>query len=298
LHSESPYLRFIAFSALGGTQSGKMQFSSGKGIMTKRIALCWAGLLFAGPLMAATITTQLIDGRKVELVAVKNPAALATVVFENGSRATVDKWDKVIDGIASQASVFAYNRPGYGDSTATDTPRDGLTIVEELRRNLQHEDLRPPYILVGHSLGGLYMQLFAKRHPDEVAGIVLVDALYPRVIKKSEDFPLLTRAGEWLFFSSTVRKEIGSIYQTGEQVLVQGNIDDKPMIRLVNQPKGATAVPVDFGVVNSDPQTIAAVRAMYPQAKTIVVDSDHQMQTASPQVIIDAIQQLLAILRR
>lgn len=107
--------------------------------MTKRIALCWAGLLFAGPLMAATITTQLIDGRKVELVAVKNPAALATVVFENGSRATVDKWDKVIDGIASQASVFAYNRPGYGDSTATDTPRDGLTIVEELRRNLQHE---------------------------------------------------------------------------------------------------------------------------------------------------------------
>jgi pimeloyl-ACP methyl ester carboxylesterase len=268
------------------------------GIMTKHIALCWVGLLFAGSLMAAPVTTQLIDGRKVELVSVKNPAASATVVFENGSRATVDKWDKVIDGIAPQASVFAYNRPGYGDSATTDTPRDGLTIVEELRRNLQHEGLVPPYILVGHSMGGLYMQLFAKRHPDEVAGIVLVDALYPRVIKKPEDFPLMTRAGEWLFFSSIIRKEIAGIYETGEQVLAQGNIDGKPMIRLVNQPKGATAVPVDFGVVNSAPQTIAFVRAMYPQAKTILVDSDHQMQTASPQVIIDAIQQLLAMLRK
>jgi pimeloyl-ACP methyl ester carboxylesterase len=268
------------------------------GIMTKRIVMCLAGLLLTSPVLAATVTTQLIDGRKVELVTVKNPAATATVVFENGSRATVDKWDKVIDGIAPQASVFAYNRPGYGNSATTDTPRDGLTIVEELRRNLQHEGLAPPYILVGHSLGGLYMQLFAKRHPDEVAGIVLVDALYPRVIKKPEDFPLMTRAGKWLFFSSMVRKEIGSIYETGEQVLVQGNIDDKPMIRLINQPQGATAVPVDFGVVNSDPQTITFVRAMYPQAKTIVVDSDHQMQTSSPQVIIDAIQQLLAMLRK
>jgi hypothetical protein len=95
-----------------------------------------------------------------------------------------------------------------------------------------------------------------------------------------------------------VRKEIGSIYETGEQVLAQGDIDNKPMIRLVNQPKGATAVPVDFGVVNSDPQTIAFVRAMYPQAKTVIVDSDHQMQTASPEVIVQAINDLIAAQRK
>jgi hypothetical protein len=108
----------------------------------------------------------------------------------------------------------------------------------------------------------------------------------------------LTRAGAWLFFSGAVRKEIGSIYETGEQVLAQGDIDNKPMIRLVNQPKGATAVPVDFGVVNSDPQTIAFVRAMYPQAKTVIVDSDHQMQTASPEVIVQAINDLIAAQRK
>lgn len=263
-----------------------------------RNAVFVLSLMAAAPAMAALAVTTLIDGHKVECVALKNPSAPVTVVFENGSRATVDKWGKVIEGVAPQASVFAYNRPGYGNSDDTAAPRDGLTIVEELRRNLQHQGMKPPYILVGHSLGGLYMQLFAKRHPDEVAGIVLVDAVYPRVIKKQDDFPLLTRAGAWLFFSGAVRKEIGSIYETGEQVLAQGDIDNKPMIRLVNQPKGATAVPVDFGVVNSDPQTIAFVRAMYPQAKTVIVDSDHQMQTASPEVIVQAINDLIAAQRK
>jgi alpha-beta hydrolase superfamily lysophospholipase len=96
-----------------------MGFSLGKGIMTKRSAICLEGLILTGPLLAATATTQLIDSRKVQLVVVKNPAASATVVFENGSRATLDKWDKVIDSIAPQASVFAYNRPGYGSSAST-----------------------------------------------------------------------------------------------------------------------------------------------------------------------------------
>jgi pimeloyl-ACP methyl ester carboxylesterase len=275
-----------------------MLFSLRKGIMILRSALLMAGLLLAGPALAALATTRLIDGRMVELVTVKQPAAEVTVVFENGSRATVDKWDKVIDAIGPRASVFAYNRPGYGKSQETEAPRDGLTIVEQLRRNLRSEGLAPPYILVGHSMGGLYVQLFAKRYPDEVGGIVLVDALYPRVIKKHEDFPWLTRIGERLFFSGMVRKEIGSIHETGEQVLAQGDIDDKPMIRLINQPKGATAIPVDLGVVNSDPQTIAFVRGLYPRAKTVVVDSDHQMQSASPEVIVEAIKEMIAAQRK
>ena len=59
---------------------------------------------------------------------------------------------------------------------------------------------RGPAVLVGHSMGGLYMQLFARRYPGELAGVVLVDAVYPGVIRKPEDFPLLTRGAKWLFF--------------------------------------------------------------------------------------------------
>jgi hypothetical protein len=63
--------------------------------------------------------------------------AKAVMIFENGFRATLDKSDKVIDAIAPSASVYAYNRPGYDHSLVVETTRDGMTIVEELRRNLK-----------------------------------------------------------------------------------------------------------------------------------------------------------------
>jgi pimeloyl-ACP methyl ester carboxylesterase len=236
---------------------------------------------------------DVIDGREVESMTIKNPNVKAVVVFENGSRATLDKWDKVVDAIAPNASVFTYNRPGYGNSQATDTPRDGLTIVEELRVKLKYQGLAPPYVLVGHSLGGLYVQLFARRYPNEVSGIVLVDSLYPKVVKKPGDFPLSTRFGKWLFFSSSIGKEIDLIHETGEQVMAAGSIDDKPIIKLINRPKGATAIPVDFGVINTDQQTASFVQGLYPNAKKIIVDSDHQMQTANPREVAAAINEMI-----
>ncbi|MBK6812278.1 MAG: alpha/beta fold hydrolase [Sandaracinaceae bacterium] len=68
-----------------------------------------------------------------------------------------------------------YSRPGYGASDATSAPRDPARIVEDLRALLEARGYAPPYVLVGHSFGGTYMELFAKAHPDEVAALVLVD---------------------------------------------------------------------------------------------------------------------------
>lgn len=143
------------------------------------------------PAASAAVSVDTIAGRQVESLTIKNPDAKVSVVFENGLRATMDGWDKVIDGLAPNTSIFAYNRPGYGNSQSAETPRDGATIVEELRQSLKHKGLAPPYLLVGHSLGGLYMQLFAKRYPQEVSGLVLVDPLLPGIVKKSEGFPFL-----------------------------------------------------------------------------------------------------------
>lgn len=241
--------------------------------------------LFIATQVAAALTDAQIDmiaGHRLETVTIKRPDAKLCVVFENGSRATVDSWTKVIAALPPDVSVFAYNRPGYGNSQQTDTPRDGTTIVEELRRDLQQKGLKPPYVLVGHSLGGLYMQLFARRHPDEVAGLVLVDAVYPRVIKKPENFPLWTRAAKQMFFSRTVNEEINLIHQTGEEVDGLPPIDDKPIVQLINRPTDPTAVAVDFGVVDDDPKTVAYAKALYPTSKKIFVNSDHQMQKQSP----------------
>lgn len=233
-----------------------------------------------------------INGKKIESFTLKKPQAKAVLVFENGSRETLDKWGKVLDVVGKDSSIFAYNRPGYDNSDVSDSTRDGKTIVAELHQLLERKGLTPPYILVGHSLGGLYVQLFAKTYPNEVQGIVLVDSVYPKIIKKPEDFPLMTRIAKKVFASQTVQHEIDHIYDTGEDILALPSIDDKPMVRLFNVPTSPGAVGVDFGVTNDDPKTKALVKKLYPKAKKVIVDSDHAIQVANPEVVIAAIREM------
>ena len=249
----------------------------------------------AAPTLAAppAPVVDTIDGRRIESLTLRHPTSEQVVVFESGSRSTIDKWGTVPEQLALEASVFVYNRPGYGRSEAAATPRDGRTIVEELRGVLRHKGLKPPYVLVGHSLGGLYMQLFARTHPDEVTALVLVDSLYPRMVKKAQDFPLMTRIAGQLAFSRPVWREIEKIDETGEMVLGLSGIDDKPIVRLVNQPTSSTAIAVDFGAFRMDDATRDAVRALYPKAKTVVADSSHQMALTSPEIVTAAIRQVL-----
>ncbi len=98
-----------------------------------------------------------------------------TVVFESGLGSDWSPWKKVATEVSARARTFAYSRPGYGDSAPSSLPRDASHIVESLRALLVSHGLQPPYVLVGHSFGGGYMELFAKAHPDEVLGLVLVE---------------------------------------------------------------------------------------------------------------------------
>lgn len=244
---------------------------------------------------AATCAPRIdtIAARQVESVTLRHASSQEIVVFEGGSRGTIAKWGTVPERLAADASVFVYNRPGYGNSEAAATPRDGLTIVDELRALLRRQGLPPPYVLVGHSLGGLYMQLFARAYPQEVKGLVLIDSLYPRMIRKTQDFPLWSRLAGQLAFSRPVWREIEQIDDTGEMILRLPGIDDKPIVRLVNQPTSSTAIAVDFGAFRMDQATRDAVRALYPNAIRIVADSSHQMPLTSPEIVIDAIRRVL-----
>lgn len=101
------------------------------------------------------------------------------VVFESGLGDGREAWKPLFADVGKFATVFAYDRSGYGDSRATVEDRSAREIVEELRALLKAAHVEPPYVLVGHSIGGLYANLFARMHPDEVAGVVLVDARPP-----------------------------------------------------------------------------------------------------------------------
>jgi len=251
---------------------------------------CAAGTSQAA-LPAATVRE--VDGHRLEILATGPATMTGAIVFENGLRETLDTWRPVLSALAPRAQVFAWNRPGYGRSDPVDGPRDGRTVVEELRRALHAAGCQPPYLLVGHSMGGLYMQEFARAHPAEVGGVVLVDSLYPGVIKRSEDFPLYTRAAKRLFFSDTANREIDAIHATGEQVLALPAHDEIPLTRLINVPRSAGAVAVDFGTVVDDPGLRARVMGLYPRARDVVVDADHRIQEANPELVVKAIDEML-----
>jgi pimeloyl-ACP methyl ester carboxylesterase len=238
-------------------------------------------------------TLQVVDHRQVEILSAGAPAAAGTVVFENGLRETLDTWTPVLKAVALRTHVFAYNRPGYGRSDAVDGAREGAVVVEELRHTLRAAGLQPPYVLVGHSMGGLYMQAYARTHPDEVLGLVLVDSVYPGVIKRTQDFPLYARIAKRLFFSATANREIDGIHPTGDVVFALPAHDEIPMIQLFNVPTSAGAVAVDFGTVDEDPSVRQRVAALYPRARKLIVDSDHRIQEANPEIVAKAIDDVM-----
>jgi pimeloyl-ACP methyl ester carboxylesterase len=103
----------------------------------------------------------------------------STVVLEAGGGASSLVWRRVQDELASFARVCAYDRAGIGWSDPSPRPPTPTNISEDLLRLLERGGLGSPYVLVGHSLGGLYAQAFAFRYSDLVAGLVLVDSPHP-----------------------------------------------------------------------------------------------------------------------
>ena len=101
-----------------------------------------------------------------------------TVVFEAGLGDASETWTHVQSVIAEFAVTFSYDRAGMGQSDAAPIPRTCQDMVDDLKLLLAGARVSPPYILVGHSFGGMIVRLFASQHLDDVAGVMLVDATH------------------------------------------------------------------------------------------------------------------------
>jgi len=99
-----------------------------------------------------------------------------TVVLEPGLGGTSMGWAWVTPAVTTDTRVCVYDRAGRGWSEATDDPQHGANVATDLHTLLQRGHEPGPYVLAGHSFGGLYIRSFAAQYPDEVAGMVLVDS--------------------------------------------------------------------------------------------------------------------------
>jgi pimeloyl-ACP methyl ester carboxylesterase len=103
-----------------------------------------------------------------------------TVVLQPGGGGMSSDMGWIAPRVAADTRVCVYDRPGRGGSEAVSIPEDASQIASDLHTLLRRGDVPGPYVLAGHSFGGLYVLTYAARYPDEVAGMVLVDTTAPR----------------------------------------------------------------------------------------------------------------------
>ena len=152
---------------------------------------------------ALAMSGQLVDVGGHELHISCTGSGGPTVILEAGlgePAAMMAGW--IQPGVASTTQVCVYDRPGRGQSELADPPRDGIAIASDLHTLLGKAGIRAPYVLAGHSSGGVYVQVFAARYPDEVAGVVLLDSQPPDAL---ENLPGYT--GEYSAIRSTFALE-------------------------------------------------------------------------------------------
>jgi len=102
-----------------------------------------------------------------------------TVILEAGSGGDSSAWAAVIHGIEGTTQVCAYDRANTGRSDRVPEPRTYADMTHDLQVLLENAHIGGPYILAGHSMGGMLVRIFADQHPGEVAGVVLVDSAHP-----------------------------------------------------------------------------------------------------------------------
>ncbi len=151
------------------------------------------GLLYlasVSPAFAADLPGQRIDIGGHRLYIDCRGTGEPTVVIDAGMGGFSLEWRHVQEHLERQVRVCTYDRAGYGYSDPGPAPRTSARIAAELHELLHKAEIPGPYLLVGHSFGGYNIRYFASQYPDEVSGLVLVDASHPQ---QFERFPADTQ---------------------------------------------------------------------------------------------------------
>jgi len=111
------------------------------------------------------------------------------VILQAGLGASSSSWAGIAPAVAATTTVCTYDRAGHGWSDEAAAPQDGIALATDLHTLLERAGVVGPYVLVGHSSGGPYVRVFAERYPEQVAGMVLLDAQPADAFTALPDYP-------------------------------------------------------------------------------------------------------------
>jgi len=232
-----------------------------------------------------------------------NASSPATVLLIAGGNFSTEVWNRIKGPLSASSRVCSFDRAGVGRSDPSPRPQSAAEIVDDIYALLRQLREDPPYVLVGHSVGGIYARMFASRFPDRVGALVLVDSAHEEQIwRLAAIAPALVDAeygDAWR--DMTVRKDLGFLGD-GERltwetkvpliVLQQGRaLPERPELGLTN------AVIPQVTALWSSLQKDLASRSPLGELRT-AQRSGHFIQTDEPELVVQAVRDVLGGLVR
>ena len=217
------------------------------------------------------------------------------MVFEAGFVNDLRSFAKVQTEIAKSCTTVSYDRAGLGLSEESSSPRSGEQIAMELHALLQKLGVVPPYVLVGHSAGGIYIRSFAHRYPNEIGGMIFVDAVLPEYLRwlqgnDREHWQELEKIG--MDSGSVVRAQWLGLEPTLKEIEKSGPLPRVPVVVLVSNQSDLPFKPPT--AMSEFLRTQGGFTDQVPGAKMKVIAAGHELPSLAPEEVTAAILGVVA----
>lgn len=219
-----------------------------------------------------------------------------TVVLDYGLGGSIENWRNIFPDVARFTRVVAYDRAGYGKSEPGPEPRSQVQIATDLHTLLHRANITPPYVLVGHSLGGANIRAFAYLFKEEVAGLVFVDPFNVDIFTSQN----ATEREAAMAQQEAALKGAPAGVQAEWKFLKSENQNNFPQVRSFGAPPN---VPMIVLIAGRDrpPHWVKSVLAEYgpwvaeaSEAGMVVTpESRHPIQGDDPALVISAIRRVV-----
>jgi pimeloyl-ACP methyl ester carboxylesterase len=260
----------------------------------------------------AGVTTMIPVGRH-RIEATVFGSGTPTVIIEPAYGGNAAAWHAIAERMAGETAIVTYDRAPYGASSPARDNRSAAEVAVDLDGVLEHLGIMGPLVLVGHSLGGVYGRAFAARHPERVAGMVLVDSshegqwavlppLYSRKTRLSVALAvprLMVSRRDWR--GGADRGSMLREYRTlkrltaADMPLAAGGLGERPLVVLTRGPEGSADADRLWQAWYGLQRELAALSG---NSRHVISDSPlHYLNDGDPDLIVAAITDVVRCVR-